>query len=436
MSEREVSSESPARSRRAFLRTSSTVAVGAGIATNLVVPKFAHGDGDNTGTIKVGLIGCGGRGSGAANNAIQADANCQLFALADVFEDRLQERRNLLAKGGERLAVADDMCFTGFDAYKHLLATDVDVVLLATPPHFRPEHFRACVEAGKHTFVEKPIAVDAPGVRSVIESSKLARKKNLSVVSGFMWRHDHGMVETHKRIMDGAIGDIVAIQADYPTGTLWHRGDDPAWSRMEYQMRNWYYYTWLSGDHNVEQHVHNLDLISWLLDDATPVRSFGVGGRQQRTDAKFGNIYDHHSVVYEFENGVRAFSSTRQQDGCSSGFNGVDEYVMGTKGHALLQKGRIDGETPWRFRGAKPNAHQLEHDKLFAGIRTGNLINEGVRMANSTMIAIMGRMCTYTGQTLSWDQCINSNERLGPDKYEWGDAPEAKVAIPVITEFV
>ena len=435
MSKQEELSRAATRSRREFIRSSSAVTVGVGLAINVVVPKFAHGDGDNSATLKIGLVGCGGRGGGAARNAIHADENCQLFALADVFEDRLQERRQQLTKGGARLKVADEMCFTGFDAYKKLLATDVDVVLLATPPHFRPEHFRACVEADKHTFVEKPIAVDAPGVRSVIESAKLAREKNLSVVSGFMWRHDHGMVETHKRIKDGAIGDIVAIQADFPASSLWHRGSDPSWSRMEYQMRNWYYYTWLSGDHNVEQHVHNLDLISWLLGDATPIRAVGMGGRQQRTDAKFGNIYDHHAVTYEFENGVRAFSSTRQQDGCSNGLNGIDEYVMGTKGQALLQKGRIMSENPWQYRGTKPSAHQLEHDNMFAGLRSGNLINEGVRMANSTMIAIMGRMCTYTGQTLTWDQCINSNERLGPEEYEWGDVPEPVVAIPGMTKF-
>ncbi len=426
--------DSSSSSRRQFLKSSSA-AVGAGLATGLVVPQFVHGDGDGCDTLKVGLIGCGDRGSGAALNAMRADENCRLVALADVFEDRLQDHRRLLAKDGERLIVEDDMCFAGFDAYKDLLATDVDVVILATSPHFRPAHFRACVEAGKHTFVEKPMAVDAPGVRSILESTELARQKNLSVVSGFCWRYDHGVRETVKRIRDGAIGDIVAIQADYNAGSAWYRGSDPAWSKMEYQMRNWYYYTWLSGDHNVEQHVHSLDKISWLLGDATPIRAYGLGGRQQRVDEKFGQIFDHHAVAYEFNDGIRAFAYTRQQDGCSGGLHGDDEYVMGTKGQALVLKHRVKGENPWRYRGAKPNMYDVEHAELFASIRSGKPINDGVRMANSTMIAIMGRMCTYTGQTLTWEQCLNSSERLGPEKYEWGDMPEPTVAVPGITKF-
>ncbi len=425
----------PSESRREFLKSTSAAAVGATLAANLLIPKFAHGDGDGSATLKVGLIGCGGRGSGAAVNAINADGNCRLVALADAFEDRLQEHRQQLAKRGEKLTVTDDMCFVGFDAYQQLLATDVDMVILATPPHFRPEHFRACVEAGKHTFVEKPVAVDAPGIHSVLESTEIARQKNLSVVSGLCWRYDYGVRETMKRIEDGAIGDIVAIQSDYPAGSLWYRGNDPSWSPMEYQMRNWYYYTWLSGDHNVEQYIHGLDKIAWLMGDKMPLRAYGMGGRQQRTEAKYGHIFDHHAVVYEFDKGVRAFSYTRQQAGCSSGLNGVDEYVMGTKGQALIVKHQIKGENPWRYRDSKPSMYDVEHQELLASIRSGKAINDGVRMANSTMIGIMGRMCTYTGQTLTWDQCFNSSERLGPETYAWGDMPEPEVAIPGITPF-
>ena len=430
---------SSTESRRAFLKTSSAAAMSAGLAGGLLVPKLVHAQGENAETLKVGLIGCGGRGSGAAVNAINADKNCQLVALADAFDDRLQGHRASLAKGGDRFVVADDMCFVGFDAYQKLLATDVDVVILATPPHFRPEHFRACVEAGKHTFVEKPVAVDAPGVRSVLESAKLAGEKGLAVVSGFCWRYDHGVRETMKRIQDGAIGDIVAIQSDYPTGPTgktWQAGPGGTSSQMEFQMRNWYFYTWLSGDHNVEQHIHSLDKVAWLMDDVMPIQAYGMGGRQQRTDPKFGHIFDHHAVVYEFDNGVRAFAYTRQQAGCSNGLHGTDEYVMGTKGQALVLKHQIKGENKWRYRGSKPSMYDVEHQELFASIRAGKPINDGVRMANSTMIGIMGRMCTYTGQTLTWDQCFNSDERLGPETYEWGDAPEAVVAIPGITPFV
>jgi len=427
-------------SRRDFLKSTSTsaigAAVGAAVASGLTVPRLAHADGDGGDTLKVGLVGCGGRGAGAVNNALTADGNSRLVALAEIFDDRLQECRQRLAKYGERYTVSDDMCFSGFDAYKDLLATDVDVVILATPPHFRPAHLRACVEAGKHIFTEKPMAVDAPGVRSVIDSSELARQKGLSLVSGFCYRYEAGVRETIRRIKEeGAIGDIVAIQADSLRGTLWYRGDDPSWSEMERQIRNWYYYTWLSGDHDVEQHVHSIDKAAWLLDDRHPVRAVGMGGRQQRTEKKFGNIYDHHAVVFEFDDGVRVYGFCRQQDGCSGGLQGTDEYVLGTKGQALLNKYRIFGENKWRFREEVPNRYVVEHEVLFESIRTGKPVNDGSFMANSTMMAIMGRMCSYTGQTLTWDQCLNSNERLGPEKYEWGDVPEPVIAIPGLTDF-
>jgi len=419
-------------SRRSFLKKSGSAAVGAAVVGNLVVPRAAHASVDET--IRIGLIGCGGRGTGAAVNAMKADPNCKLVAMADVFKDRLDaSRENLSKRGGEKYAVPDDACFVGFDAYKQLLATDVDVVLLATPPHFRPVQYRAAIEAGKHVFAEKPVAVDAPGVRHVMETNELAKERGLSVVSGLCWRYDFGVRETMRRIREAkAIGDIVAIQSDYNTGTLWHRGDNPSWSRMEYQIRNWLYYAWLSGDHNVEQHVHSLDKTAWLMGDAHPVRATGLGGRQQRTGEKWGHIFDHHAVVYEYEDGVRVFSYCRQQDGCS---RHVDEYVMGTKGTAEVLKHTIDGESRWRYRGEKPNMYDQEHRELFASIRSGRPINNGHYMANSTMIAIMGRMVTYTGLTLTWDQCIDSQERLGPEEYDWVDVPEPPVAVPGKTKF-
>jgi predicted dehydrogenase len=305
-------------------------------------------------------------------------------------------------------------------------------VILATPPHFRPEHLRYSVERGKHAFVEKPVAVDVPGVHAVMETCELARQKGLAVVSGLCWRYAPRVKETIARIQEGAIGDIVAIQSCYNTGTEWHRGENPAWSRMEYQIRNWLYYTWLSGDHIVEQAVHSLDKTAWLLGDASPVRAMGLGGRQQRTGPKFGNIYDHHTVFYEFSGGVRAYFTCRRQDNCSKL---VEETVLGTKGKAWVLAGRIEGEKPWRYSGPKPSMFQLEHEELFKSIRAGRPINNGHYMTNSTLIAIMGRMCTYTGQDLTWEQVNGSQERLGPAAYEWGDVPEPPVPVPGVTKF-
>ena len=418
-------------SRRGFLKTSAKAAAATSMLGALAVPSRAHAA--ESDVLKIGLVGCGGRGSGAAVNAMRADKHCQLVAMADAFADRLESsRRRLREAGGEKFAVTDENCFVGFDAYKKLLATDVDVVILATPPHFRPEQFRAAVEAGKHTFVEKPVAVDAPGVRSVLATSEVAHEKGLAVVSGLCWRYDHGVRATMEHIRDGAIGDIVAIQSTYNTGTLWHHGDKSTWSRMEYQLRNWLYYTWLSGDHNVEQHIHSLDKVAWLMGDVPPTSATGMGGRQQRTDEKYGHVFDHHAVVYDYPGGVKAFAYCRQQDGCS---NYVDENVLGTKGQARMLRHRIDGAVKWRYQGPKPNMYDVEHQELFASIRSGSPINNGRYMATSTMLAIMGRMCTYSGKTLTWDQCLASTERLGPERYEWGDLPEPLVAVPGVTRF-
>lgn len=407
--------------------------MGGALAGTLFAPSRVHAAGDDT--LKIGLIGCGGRGSGAAHQALNADPNVKLVAMADAFADRLaSSRQNLEKVAGDKVAVDDDHCFVGFDAYKKVLDSDVDVVLLATPPHFRPVQLRAAIEAGKHVFCEKPVAVDAPGVRSVLETSKLAEQKGLSIVSGLCWRYDSGVRETMNRVLGGEIGDIIAIQENYLTGTLWHHGKEPSWSDMEYQLRNWLYFTWLSGDHNVEQHVHSLDKSAWALGDSSPVSAVGLGGRQVRTDSKWGHIFDHHAVQYEFPNGVRVYSYTRQMDGCS---RDVEDYVMGTKGTARILKHSIesrDGETKWRYRGAKPNMYQVEHNELFASIRAGKPINNGYYMANSTMIAIMGRMATYSGQTVTWDQAFNSDENLAPKAYSWGPVETPPVALPGITQ--
>jgi len=414
--------------RRKFLKHS---AVASAAFSTLAVPANVHADDGDI--IKVGIIGCGGRGTGAVIDALHADPQAQLVAMGDVFLDRAQQCLTNLQGNrevGDRVVVDEDHIFSGFDAYKQVI-DNVDVVILTSSPHFRPRHLAYAVEKGKHVFCEKPIAVDAPGVRSVMESCKQAKEKGLSIVSGFCWRYDLGVRETMSKILEEkSIGDILAVESQYNAGTLWHRGDKPEWSRMEYQLRNWYYYTWLSGDHIVEQAIHSIDKTAWLMGDTQPLKAVALGGRQQRTDKKYGHIYDHFTVFYEYPNGKRVYFTARQQDGCS---NHVDERVIGTNGQAEVLRHRIydtTGKPTWRYKGKKPSMYRVEHEALFKSIRDGNPINNGDYMANSTMIGIMGRMCAYTGKTLTWDECFNSDERLGPVEYEWVDVPEPAVAIP------
>jgi predicted dehydrogenase len=423
----------PRASRRSFLKGTAAAAVGTSLAATLGSSRMAHAAGSDI--LKVGLIGSGGRGNGAAVNASRADANTKLTAMADAFEDRLAQSRQILQRQlGDKYAVDDDHAFSGFDGYKKVIDSDVDVVILAEPPHFRPAHLRYAVEKGKHVFCEKPVAVDGPGVRSVLETVALADQKQLNIVSGLCWRYDYGVRETMKRILDGAIGDVVAVQENYLTGTLWHRGRQPEWSEMEYQMRNWYYFTWLSGDHIVEQHIHSLDKALWLMDDTPPAKCVGLGGRQVRTDEKWGHIYDHFAVCFDWANGVKTFSYTRQMRGCK---NDVEDYVLGSKGRAEVLRHSIQGEgEPWRYDGPKPSMYDVEHEELFKAIRAGKPINNGVYMSYSTLMAIMGRMACYTGQEITWDMAINSQEDLTPEKYEWGDVKVPEVAMPGVTKFV
>jgi predicted dehydrogenase len=423
-------------SRRDFLK-SSAVAASAGLMSNLALAGPVHAAGSDV--LKVGLVGCGGRGTGAAAQALNADSHVKLWAMGDAFADQVQSSLNTLRKDNivrEKIDVAPERCFSGFDAYQQVIASGIDVVLLATPPHFRPMHFKAAVDAGKHCFVEKPVAVDAPGVRAVLAASAEAKAKNLAVVSGLCWRYHHGKRETMKRVHDGLIGDIVAMQCTYNTHGLWHKKRDPKWSDMEYQVRNWLYYTWLSGDHNVEQHIHSLDKMAWAMRDEYPVRAHGVGGRQARTDPKYGNIYDHHAVVYEFKNGVKCFSCCRQQDGTK--LIDVTDYIMGTKGTADVMKHQITGAHPWRQGKSDEtdDMYQNEHSELFASIRAGKPINNGDYMAKSTLMAIMGRMATYTSELITWEMALNSKENLSPAKYEWGPMPTPPVARPGVTKFV
>jgi myo-inositol 2-dehydrogenase / D-chiro-inositol 1-dehydrogenase len=420
-------------SRRQFLRSSSVAAVGSALAAQALLARSAYVAGSDL--LRVGLIGCGGRGTGAAMQALMADPNVKLVAMADAFEDRLESSLAQLKtsqKIEDKVEVPPDHRFVGFNAYQKLIDSGVDVVLMAEPPHFRPRHLKAAIDAGKHVFAEKPVAVDAPGVRSVLATCEDAKKRNLSVVSGLCLRYSLGFRETVQRIHDGAVGEIRALQANDYRGSIWVKPRQATWSDMEWQMRNWYYFTWLSGDFNVEQHVHYLDVCAWLMKNEYPIKAVGMGGRQVRTGPEYGHIYDHHSVVYEYANGARLFSNCRQQSGCH---NDMSSHVMGSKGVAEVSEDRlaISGSSEWTYRGKDDNFYQTEHDELFASIRSGKPINNGDYMAKSTLLAIMGRMATYTGQVVTWEQAMNSKEDLTPEKYEWGSIPTPPVAMPGMT---
>jgi myo-inositol 2-dehydrogenase / D-chiro-inositol 1-dehydrogenase len=302
-------------------------------------------------------------------------------------------------------------------------------------------HLKACVDAGKHVFCEKPVAVDAPGVKSILATCQEAARKNLNIVSGLCWRYDYGVRETMKRVLDGAIGEITAIQETYNTSLIDHRPRNQNWTEMEYQLRNWYFFTWLSGDHNVEQHVHSLDKAMWATKEEPPKRAWGLGGRQVRTDPKFGDIFDHHAVCYEYSSGLRVYSYCRQMAGC---FNETSDIFFGTKGRADVLRHRIEGENPWHYTGPKPNMYDVEHRELFAAIRSGKPINNGLYMAQSTMMGILGRMATHSGQVIAWDEAIRSQRRLAPERYALDAVPPTvpdkdgkyPVDIPGITKCV
>jgi predicted dehydrogenase len=389
--------------RRQFLATT---------AATLAAAPLVHAAGGET--LKVGLVGCGNRGCGAAEDALGADRGVQITALADAFGDRVESAHLKLTKAFPgRVDVPTDRRFVGLDGYKRLIDSGVDAVLLCTPPGFRPAHLRYAVEGRKHVFCEKPMAVDGPGVRSVLESAKLAKANGTNLVSGFCFRYEPAKRDTIARIHDGMIGDVVAVQSNYLTGTLWHFDRQPGWSDAEWQIRNWLYFAWLSGDHNVEQHIHSLDKARWVLKDANPTAAYGLGGRQVRTEAAYGHIFDHHAVVYEFAQGVKVFSYCRQMAGCA---NDVTDHVMGTAGQAHLMKHVVEprGGSRWTYGGPKPSMYQVEHDELFAAIRAGKAINDGESMAHSTLMAVMGRMATYSGKRVTWDAALNSPVSLMP----------------------
>lgn len=385
----------------------------------VVTEKAADGP-----VLKAGLVGCGGRGRGAAVNFLDAGPSLQITALADVFQDRVDEARALI-KSERGQEIPESNCFVGFDAYKKLLDSGVDIVLHATPPHFRPEHFAAAVEARKHIFLEKPVAVDAVGSRAVIETAKRAKDLGLCVMTGTQMRHDNGRIETRKRVLDGAIGEILAVRAFRNQGALWFRERQPEWSDMEYMIRDWVNWIWLSGDHIVEQHIHHLDQVVWFM-NAHPVNAVGMGARARRVT---GDQYDFFSVDYEFENGVHLHSTIRQLNGC---VNVRQEVLVGTRGTCNLEGAILNraGDVVWKYEGPKNNPIVQEHVDLVTAIRTGKPVNTAEDTAVSTLVAIMGRDSAYTGKEVSWADLMSSNVRLGPSEYAMGPV-NIKAQIPV-----
>jgi predicted dehydrogenase len=412
-------------SRRQFIKTSSVAIAGGAVAGSLSVARSAHAAGDDL--LRIALIGCGGRGTGAASDALGTHGNVKLVAMADAFLDNIEvSLRSLQTSLPDRVDVPPERRFAGFDAYQHAINSDVDLVILATPPGFRPVHFQAAVDAGKHVFMEKPVAVDAPGVRAVLAAGKQAKAKNLAVGVGLQRHHQGLYLETIKRLQDGAIGDIQLMRAYWNGNTPWVRARkqleehaNRALSEMEYQMRNWYFFNWLSGDHIVEQHIHNLDVINWLKGNY-PVSANGLGGRQVRTGKDHGQIFDHHFVEFTYADGSRMYSQCRQMDGC---WVHVGEHAQGTKGTVDIGAGSIEGENSWRYRGKNLNPYQVEHEDLFASIRGGNPLNEAENGAMSTMTAILGRMATYSGKVISWDEAIQSQISLAPERYAFDAVP-------------
>jgi predicted dehydrogenase len=434
-------------SRRDFLKASGAAAAVAALGQ----PSFTRAADLSTAKIKIGFIGCGGRGTGAASQALQADSNVELWAMGDAFRDKIDTSLESLSATfkdkPEKLNVAEERKFVGLDAYKKVLESGVDVVLLTTTPAFRPQHIAAAVEAGKHVFCEKPMAVDAPGLRSVIESAKKAKEKNLALVDGFVWRWTHSVQDAYKKIHEGAIGDIRAIYSSYYTGSV---DRYPKWNRqntktdLEWQLRRWYYFTWLSGDHIVEQAIHSIDKMLWAMQDQPPQSVVCTGGRQAKPpfdpNGDYGNIYDHFAAEYRWENGVKGYHFSRQ---IGRSYNANTDEVFGSKGvyqgeSASKRHVIIHTDTPWRYQappGAKDNGYQNEHDEMYASIRNGQPINTADRFTKTTLMAIMARMAAYTGKEVTWEQAMNSKEDLFPKDLNWDSKlPVAPTAIPGVNE--
>ena len=417
--------------RRTVITASALATASLGCARSAVV---------GSDTIKVGLVGCGGRGSGATINTLKADKGTKLYAVADVFEDKALNApkrigANPVAK--DRVDVTPDRIFHGLDAYKKLLETDVDVVILATPPGFRPLHIEAAVNAGKHVFAEKPVAVDGPGVRRVLDACKKAKKENLAVVSGLCWRYEENTINLVNKIHDGMLGSLTGVECQRFNGGVWVRPRREGQSELEYQLQNWYYYTWLSGDFNVEQFVHEIDRCAWLKKDEPPVKCWGCGGRETRDGKDHGHIFDHMAVTFEYANGQRLHCNAAQQ----KGFSGRNEVVAyGTKGQVNLGRyitEMYDGRMERHQKRGTEQMHQQEQNVMYAALRKGEIINNGTYMAHSTLMGIMMRDACYTGKVIDWDKALNSKYSYAPADLDTmtldTQIQPPKVAIPGVT---
>jgi myo-inositol 2-dehydrogenase / D-chiro-inositol 1-dehydrogenase len=398
-----------------------------------------------TGPLRIGLVGCGGRGTGAAVQALKADPDTIIVAAGDVFQDRLDSCiAAVIEEMGDqasRVQVPPERRFTGFDSYKPVIDSDVDVVLLCGYPSFRPMHLAYAVERGKHTFAEKPVAVDGPGLRSVLASAKISRDKGLACLVGFCWRYHDGMRAAFDRVNSGELGQITSVYTNYLGGTLGKKPRKESWSDMEFQMRNWWHFTWISGDHIVEQAVHSIDRLRWATGDRLPTRVTCLGGRAARSGPEHGNVFDNFSAIYEYEGGMKTFHACRQIDGLP---NDNSDYIEGTLGSAvignwggtLVTRDRAGNET-WKYAGPKPrDMYQAEHDELFRSIRAGKPINDCEEGAHSTLMAIMARMAAYTGQTITWEQALNSKEDLMPASLAMGPIDTPPIAVPGRTKFI
>jgi predicted dehydrogenase len=427
-------------SRRDFMK-GSVLAAGGVLLSGLPVQATGYVKGSDA--LKIALIGCGGRGTGAALEALKntGHTNVQLVAMADAFRDRLDGAFKNLSENAEikaKVKVTEKTKFTGFDGYKNAIAL-ADVVILATPPGFRPIHFEEAVKQGKHVFMEKPVATDAPGVRQVLAAAEEAKKKNLKVVVGLQRHYQNSYLEALKRVQDGALGDIVAAQVFWNSPGVWVKKREEKMTEMEYQMRNWYYFNWLCGDHINEQHIHNIDVGNWFK-GAYPVKAQGTGGRQVRTGKEFGEIFDHHCVEFEFADGTVMSSQCRHFENTASN---VSETIIGAKGRLDLEGDKAvlkdwKGNVVYRHRGEEdPNPYQTEHDVLFAAIKNNTPLNDAENGAKSTMTAILGRMATYSGQVITWDEALNSQMSIMPKEFTWtaqtptNPGPDGFYPIPV-----
>lgn len=407
-------------SRRQFLAASAKATAAAALGS-LELSRSAHAAGSDI--LRVGMVGCGGRNSGAAVQALTADPGARLVAMCDIFMDRVKGKRTEIKNvRPNQVIVDDDHCFAGFDGYKHVIENS-DVVLIANAAKFHPFHTMAAIRAGKHVFTEKPHGIDPAGIKLMKAACELAKEKKLSVVSGLHSRSHPGYAETIQRIHDGAIGDIVSIECNFlrpPYGVI---ARNPNLSELEWQCSTQYHFVWLSGDDVVQSLVHNVDRASWAMREQTPVKCHGIGGRSAMFEEIYGNVFDHHSVIYEYANGVRLYAFCRTTTGC---YDEYSDIVLGSKGKANIMACRIWGEQNWRWQGSA-DPYQIEHDKLFASIRSGKPVNNGDFMARSTLIGIMGQLSCYTGKEITWDQINDSDFAYLPKPEDCHDGMEPPV---------